>query len=168
MEELSLEEKRKKVIERCLECIKNDGYVRLGYVIETEFHLKESLPFYKAVSALLIKDGKFIREPYRNERNDFDILPNPNYEVSESVKSTNTFQRKFGNRSLLLALVSTIFILATLWMEYRNKTEQELKGLHQSLNGIQEILKDIRLSQQGMDSSLKQMQKDSLVGNKHR
>ena len=47
-------------------------------------------------------------------------------------------------------------------------TEQELKGLHQSLNGIQEILKDIRLSQQGMDSSLKQMQKDSLVGNKHR
>lgn len=99
-------EVKDKVIKRCKECIKDDGYVRLGYVISTEMGYTDfGTPFYRAISAHLIKSGKYIRE-VRDNGKDYDVLPNPNYQLVTIQKVT-----------IIIALAVSVF---TAWVGCQN------------------------------------------------
>jgi hypothetical protein len=72
---------------------------------------------------------------------------------NESVRKTNEAtiinydtQRKLGNRSLILAGVSAVFIIFSVYQAYSDKTAQELKGIKEELKTLSKEVQKIQPS----------------------
>jgi hypothetical protein len=153
-----------------------DGSVGLANAI-TEFW---KIPAFKAtkeqVTGRLHATGKYL-VVRGEETTTFLIRHNPNYEVNENIKRTNTSiqnmndkilpasfdsQRRFGNRSLILAGLSVLFIGATAYLQYRDKTAQRVQELQQIMRQQEQKIKEIRTSLQEINSSIGKLKNDSL------
>ena len=83
-----------KLIELAEKTIEFDGYARMGHVFKSTigFEQLEYLAYYRSISAILISEGKNIREPILDamgQVKDYQVLKDPNYELTEITKKAN-------------------------------------------------------------------------------
>jgi hypothetical protein len=107
---------------------------------------------YEWWARLLPTGYENLSNQYRQEKQDRLL-----YEEAQSVIATNKAtaasfenQKKFGDRSLLLAGVSTLFILGTIFLQLADKTPQRLKGIEEELQKTRQILDNLTLHMKGI------------------
>jgi len=145
MTEQEFEKFKPKLIAEAKRLIKNDGYVNIvALFLEVTKNGAETV-FYRSLSAILISDGKYIREPIFNKDNQLEgyhILKNPNYQLATIQKLT-----------IILSLGVAIFTACVNWSNYKlanknavksdllRKQAQDLKSLQQEVQSIELQLK---------------------------
>jgi hypothetical protein len=102
-------------------------------------------------------DGKFLIQNggYEKKLSQEEELKELNKQQINSVIATNTFQKKFGNRSLLLAAVPIIFIVISTWLQVIDKSEEELKGMKLQFQQLNNTIDSFATIQAGNQQSSK-------------
>ena len=103
-----VEEPKQQIANRLHECIKADGYVRLGYVIEKEFSLSEPHSFYKSIAAIanlrktspILKFGRMYMKKISADGISFHLPDCP--------KCTLAFSRVLFNEEILVVYHSSV------------------------------------------------------------
>jgi hypothetical protein len=126
-----------------------------GYMIE---YPKESGYFYlTGEGRYFISKGGYAGRAIEREKmsklNEDQIKSVIN--TNKSVDETNTFQKSFGNKSLIIGALTMIFILTTTYQQCSDKSEQELQGIKIQLQKIDTTLKHIQPFPLEKDSSMK-------------
>lgn len=163
---------KESLIKRAKQSINDDGYASMSHVFESEVKerkhngediqtgYEKDISLYSSISALLIKDGKNIREPifnYLNNLINYHVLKNPNYELNENIKATNisiqnlnSFLKKTNILAVIIAGLTGFFIA----MQFFKADAIDLQPIHKQLTLQAQILNSIEQSQKGIDSSL--------------
>ncbi len=160
MEQYSYTKSDKLIVkQRCIDFIKDNGYVRVGYILDQ--HLKDKnfgvmgdrISFINSVSSMLINTGEYIREKHKDIEGDFDILLNPNYFLNKSVKTI----------SIVTTIIAFIALLVSgigLWQQLTDNNQELLEQLKET-NSIlqkQEILIDSLVqNQKNIDYSIRSL-----------
>lgn len=108
------------------------------------------------------------RNIIRQEENDKLLKDqhDSNIATSQSVRDTNSLLNKTSVISIVLAFVTTLFIILTFWKECNNNSEREIKGVKEALKQQDSTLRNFTPYIKSIDSSLKKAVKDSFY--KHR
>lgn len=98
----------------------------------------------------LTKDG-WNFETFKKEREELEKNKRLEAEQKQSVIDTgksvitsNTFQRGFGTRYLILTGFSALFVLINVYQQCRDKSAQQLQGIQKELQRIDTTLKHIQ------------------------
>lgn len=116
------------------------------------------------IRAKLTSEGyEFIRQSIMNEESEIlnRVQAESQLKTNESVRITNEavsdnlgFQKKFMNRTLLLSIITTIFILISAAQQLLDNTKQELKSLKQELQNSTKAIQEIQLSLKEINLSI--------------
>ena len=138
------------IIKFCEDYIAKNGYVRLGWATNESIKDKHfdgdghKEAFYNSVSSMLVNSGKYIREPNKQVKGDWDILLNSSYYLNESVISTNKITRFIAIISLLIALLTLIKDLTKsdkIQVPQLQETNKQLQMQQKTLDSLLQILK---------------------------
>lgn len=83
-------------------------------------------------------------------------------EAHAATKGSYTFQKRYLNRSLWIAVISASFILVTIYQSFSNKTDRRLQDIQTTLQKQVQTLQDIRTYLQNLDSSKRIFPKHTL------
>jgi hypothetical protein len=72
-------------------------------------------------------------------------------------------QRRFGNKTLIIGLLSTAFIGLTFWKEYRDTTPSKLQDLSSKSDSLRIELKNIRSAVESVNRSIERITTDTFV-----
>ena len=138
------------IIKFCEDYIAKNGYVTLGWATNESIKDKHfdgdghKEAFYNSVSSMLVNSGKYIREPNKQVKGDWDILLNSSYYLNESVISTNKITRFIAIISLLIALLTLIKDLTKsdkIQVPQLQETNKQLQMQQKTLDSLLQILK---------------------------
>ena len=76
-------------------------------------------------------------------------------------------QRKVGNKTLLIAGLSTVFLLASVYFAKKGVTSEDIRLLNIQLQKNTRLLDSIRQYQKGIDETLQKAAKDSFYVRHH-
>ena len=118
---------------------------------------KHEQAFLNSLSSLCIASGKYIRVR-RDNTDNFDILPNPNYELNESMRKagiattnlytrTETYYKHQRNATWVIAVATIINIIVSLVPYITNISEQKAQ------------LQQLQIEQQVSKEQIKMLQK---------
>ena len=144
-----------KVYNRCIECIKIDKYVRLGYVIQEEFKIEETKAFYYKIAFMLTKSGEYKTIDFKVDKSDWLITYDPNYQF---VKR----QRKLARIAILVAAASLLVSSLSVYMNSKNGNSTVLRQIDNTLQRQQQL---ISLPLLQIDTSLRNLQKKQNLKN---
>jgi hypothetical protein len=85
----------------------------------------------------------------------------------EVIPGFNRRQIKLGNRTMIIAAISTIAIMVSVYVANQGVTSADIKLLDRQLQNNTRILDSMRQSQQGIDSSLQKAVRDSFYQKRH-
>ena len=82
--------------------------------------------------------------------------------TNKSVQESISYQRKLGNRTLILGGITAFFIAVTIYQQYEDKTDQKLQDIQTELQKSKLALDSVRFSIQETNSSIQQPKTDTV------
>lgn len=141
------------------ECIKKDSHSGNWYIL-----LANGSSIYNSGGYRGRLDRERIAYDFKNQ------LDAANLSMSKSVEITNkaiqdnlSFQKKFGNRSLLIGAISAIFILATIILSITDNSKRKLDDIKTELSNIKISIDSNRISLEKINTFLKKSTTDTLL-----
>ncbi len=166
-------EQKEQILNLLKRVINEEGSARVGWAIRQVFGKdhRPSLSEIEKVSALLILNGEFERTR-RGVEEEYYVYKNPQHELNQSLVKTNESirilnekilpenfksQDKFGKRSLILALISVVFIAITAYVQWNDQKNSELKAIKLEIEKTRKTLDSINIHYKSIDSSLRKI-----------
>lgn len=143
-----------------------DGMI--GHIGERTYEIENHI-FKGALTAAGIQEAKEIKRRKRQDQ----LLEEQAASIvatNQSIQATNVStranfvsQRKFANRSLWLAGISSVFILVTIIQSIVDKTPQRLQDIETQLKNQSQESKNIHTSLEKINSSMKKLTTDTVL-----
>ena len=140
--------RRDDIVKKVLDHVKDNDTCRVGWACEQVLGWPCQPNVHDKIAARCIKTFRYKKEPANPdifEVRDWNIIVNPEYRVFKSVLSTNKAVKRQGWWSIRLAGLSILFIVASVWIEYRDKTEEKIEGLQKEVQILNSKLERIVL-----------------------
>lgn len=117
------------------------------------------------LASITIDGLKDIEQITRDNRQD-DLLNRQTLAAEKSgqaVMDAGDFTRKSTNKSLLLAVISSLFILASVILTILDKTPQRLQDIKTELQNTNKSLDTLRISVEDLKSSIQKITTDTIL-----
>jgi hypothetical protein len=97
------------------------------------------------------------------------ILTNQSFKNlnEEVIPKYSEIQRRVGNKTLLIAALSAVFLMVSVYYVKKGVTSKDIESLNKQLQKDTQLLDSIRQHQKGIDESLKKAIKDSFYVHHH-
>ena len=153
--------------------IENDQHTRLGtpnpnrqgqlYTLQSD-QILCSITYDGLKELERIRFQKDLLEVNQSVINTNKSFKNLNEEV---IPKYSEIQRKVGNKTLLIAGLSTVFLLASVYFAKKGVTSEDIRLLNIQLQKNTRLLDSIRQYQKGIDETLQKAAKDSFYVRHH-
>jgi hypothetical protein len=124
---------RQKIIDLVLDHVERSGSASIVWACQ-EFKISYTHSDIDKISALIVKDGKYLRTVSPNNKENYYISRNPNHELNQSMKSTNASIQSLNNWlkatnvvSVAIAAITGFFIAMTYFRDGAEKPTQIYK-----------------------------------------
>lgn len=161
-----------KILQSVLLPLEKEGLVlfdgMVGHIGETTYEI-ENHAFSGVLTAYGIIEAKEIKKLKRQDRL-FEEQAASIVETNKSIQNTNVStkenfasQEKFATRSLWLAGISSSFIFASVILSILDKTPQRLQDIEKSMKTQDSTLRNIQLSLEAINSSMRNAGTDTVL-----
>jgi hypothetical protein len=106
------DQQRKNILLKIKDHIEKEGNCRVGWAINQIMKQKkyeESIHIIEKIANTIIQSGEYIKEPSLQVKNDFNILKNPQYRLTQINKRTVIINTIIAILTLLSMIISILF-----------------------------------------------------------